>query len=324
MTAESRADGTRAERTVKRKHARRDLGQGDAAVDAGEVLTEHQQLAVHNLHIDDTAARAQCRLKRIREAALHPCAHDETVDDHLDGMFLLLFKCDFLAEVAHFAVDADAHIAVAAHLVKDLAVLALFPSHELRHDEQLRPLGQNFNLIHHLIDALLCDGLAAARAVRTPHARIEQAQVVVDLRDRADRRARIVACGLLIDRNRGRQSFYIIDIGLVHLPEKLPRIGGQRLDVAALPLGVDRVERERGFPRAGEPRHDDEFVARNFDIDILEVMGACALYFNAFVHIFPYFSLEVRPPIRQSYRAVPPPAQIRGRATPAAFRAGDS
>ena len=36
-----------------------------------------------------------------------------------------------------------------------------------------------------------------------------------------------------------------IDIRLVHLSEKLTRIGGETFDVATLPLGEDRVERQR-------------------------------------------------------------------------------
>ena len=114
-------------------------------------------------------------------------------------MLLLLLEHDLFAEIAQFPVDAHAHIAVAANLVEDLAVFPLLSAHELRHDEQLRSLGQGHNRIRHLIDALLRDGLAAVWAVRTPRARIEQAQVVVDLRHRADRRARVVARRLLID-----------------------------------------------------------------------------------------------------------------------------
>ena len=42
----------------------------------------------------------------------------------------------------------------------------------------------------------------------------------------------------------GRQALDEVDVGLVHLAEELPGVGGERLDVAALALGEDRVERE--------------------------------------------------------------------------------
>jgi hypothetical protein len=46
-------------------------------------------------------------------------------------------------------------------------------------------------------------------------------------------------------------------VGLLHQLQELAGVGGERLDVAALALGVERVERERGFSRAGEPGDDD-------------------------------------------------------------------
>ena len=142
-------------------------------------------------------------------------------------MLLLLFEDDFLAEVTQFPVDAHAHIAVTADLVEDLPMLALLPAHELRHDEQLCPLGQRHNLVHHLIDALLSDGFAAARAVRTPRACVEQAQIVIDLRHSPHRRAWIVTRRLLVNRDRGRQPLDVVHIGLIHLSEELTRVGGQ-------------------------------------------------------------------------------------------------
>ena len=88
------------------------------------------------------------------------------------------------------------------------------------------------------------DRLAADRAVRPAGARPEQAQVVVDLGDGADGRAGVAVGGLLVDRHRRRQALDEVDVGLVHLAEELPGVRRQRLDVPALPLGEDRVERQ--------------------------------------------------------------------------------
>ena len=114
-------------------------------------------------------------------------------------MLFLLLERNLLTEIAELPVDAHAHITVAANLIDDLAVLALLPAHKLRHDEQLRPLGQCHDLIDHLVDTLLCDRLAAAGAVRTPCTRIEQTQVIVNLRHGSDRRTRVVAGRFLIN-----------------------------------------------------------------------------------------------------------------------------
>jgi hypothetical protein len=42
----------------------------------------------------------------------------------------------------------------------------------------------------------------------------------------------------------------VIDIGLLHHVEELARIGRQRLDIAALALGIDGVESERALAGA--------------------------------------------------------------------------
>ena len=102
----------------------------------------------------------------------------------------------------------------------------------------------------------------ADRAVRLAHARPQQAQVVVDLGDRADRRARVARGRLLVDRDRRREPLDRVHVGLVHLPEELARVGRQRLHVAALALGVDRVEREARLARARQPRDHHQRVAR--------------------------------------------------------------
>src|SRR5665213_2834689 len=112
--------------------------------------------------------------------------------------------------------------------------------------EHLEP-GALFELedpIDDLLGGLPRDGPTADRAVRMPDARVQQPQVVVDLGDRADRRSRVAVCRLLVDRDRRRETLDEVDVGLVHLPKELPGIGRQRLDVASLTLGEDRVEGE--------------------------------------------------------------------------------
>src|SRR6185437_6186036 len=93
-------------------------------------------------------------------------------------------------------------------------------------------------------------------------ARIEEAQIVVDLGDGPDGRAWVARGGFLLDGDRGRKALDAVDVGLVHHGQELPCVRRQRLDVAALPLGVERVEGERGLAGAGESREDDQPLAR--------------------------------------------------------------
>ena len=85
--------------------------------------------------------------------------------------------------------------------------------------------------------------------MRLTHRGKEDPQIIVDLSRGRDGRSRVRASAALLDRNRGRQSFDEIDIGLFHLIEELPRVRGEALDVTALPLRIKSVESQRGFPR---------------------------------------------------------------------------
>ena len=101
---------------------------------------------------------------------------------------------------------------------------------------------------------------AAAAAVQLRRAREEQLQVVVELGHRADGRARGAHRVGLVDGDRRRDALDAVDLRLVHAVEELARVGREGLDVAALALGVERVEHERGLARAGHAGHDDELA----------------------------------------------------------------
>jgi hypothetical protein len=69
----------------------------------------------------------------------------------------------------------------------------------------------------------------------------------VNLGDGADSRARIARRGFLLDRDGGREAVDLVDVRLLHHLQELPRIGREAFDIAALALGIDGVEGERGF-----------------------------------------------------------------------------
>ena len=83
----------------------------------------------------------------------------------------------------------------------------------------------------------------------------------------------VVFCSIEIG---GREAVDLVDVRLLHHLEELARIGGERLDIAALALGIDRVERERGLAGARQPREHDQLVARDVEVDVLEIVLARA------------------------------------------------
>ena len=196
------------------------------------------------------------------------------------------------ADVVELAVDLGALEALLLQLGQFLAVLALAAAHDRREQEQPRAFGQRQNAVGHLADGLAFDGKPGGRRIGHADAREQQAQIVVDLGDRADGRARIARGGLLLDGDGGRQALDVIDIRLLHQFQELARIGRQRLDIAALALGIDGVEGERGLARAGQAGQHGQRVARNLDVDILEIVLAGAANGDVFQHGIP--SVETR------------------------------
>ena len=142
----------------------------------------------------------------------------------------------------HRAIDTQTHEALRFQFGKQVELLALAVGHDGREDHQLGVLGQCQHVIDHLGHALGLERLAVLRTVRRTGTGVEQAQVVVDLGDRANGGARVVAGSLLLDGNGRRQAFDQVDIRLLHQLQKLPRVGRERLDVTTLPLGIQRIE----------------------------------------------------------------------------------
>ena len=106
------------------------------------------------------------------------------------------------------------------------------------------------------------------------HRGVEQAQVVVDLGDGSDGGAGAAAGGLLLDGDGRAKALDRVHVGPLDLIEELAGIGGERLDVAALSLGIDGVEGKRTLARAGEPGDHRERIAGNAHIDIAQVVLA--------------------------------------------------
>src|SRR5665213_759315 len=105
-------------------------------------------------------------------------------------------------------------------------------------------------------------------------ARVEQAHVVVDFGGGGDGGARVAGLVLLLDGDGGGEAVHVVDVGLFDAFEELAGVGGEGFDVAALALGVDGVEGERGFARARDAGDDGQGVVGDVHVDALEVVGA--------------------------------------------------
>ncbi len=122
---------------------------------------------------------------------------------------------------------------------------------------------------------------AATRTKCTCNARPEQFQVIVDLRHRADGRARALDRVRLLDGDRGRDTADVVHARLVHAVEKLPHVWAERFDVTSLAFGVNRLECQTRFAAAAGACDDRQFPQRKIDIDPFEIVLARPTNLNA-------------------------------------------
>jgi hypothetical protein len=181
-------------------------------------------------------------------------------------------ELELVAQVDDRSVDARADEALAAEAIELELQLALAGAADGRHHRHARPLGQPQDAVDDLLDGLRLDLLAAPRAVRDADAREEEAQVVGDLGHGAHGRARRLRQRALLDRDGRREAVDAVDVGLGELLQELARVGAERLDVAALPLGVDGVERERRLAGSARSGEHHELAARQRDRDVLQIV----------------------------------------------------
>ena len=242
---------------------------GVAPLPVGVVLGQ-----VDLLDDDQPLRQPQRRLHRVGEALANALADDEPVDDDLDVVLEALVEGRGVVEALGGAVDAHPVEAASAQLTEELGVLALAAAHHGGEDLEASALGQGADLVDDLLRGLGGDDGVTDRAVLDAGACVEQTQVVVDLRHGAHRGPGIARGGLLVDGHRRAQTLDELDVRLVHLPEELTSVGGQGLHVAALPLGEDRVEGQGGLARARQSGEDDHRVARQVQVDALEIVLA--------------------------------------------------
>lgn len=102
--------------------------------------------------------------------------------------------------------------------------------------------------------------------------RVEQAQVVVNLRGGRNGRARVGPTGPLLNGDGRRQPLDVVDLRLLHLVEELPSVGRKTLHILALPLREQGVEGQRRLPGTAGTRDDHQAVSRDLQRKVLEVV----------------------------------------------------
>src|SRR5262249_33880430 len=147
------------------------------------------------------AAGAQRGLDAVGESRAVRVADTHAIDDQIDRVFPLLVEGDYVVERKGRAVDECAGEPGRARLVEELAELAFAVRGLGGEDCELCSCPERKELCHDLGSRPRRDLSSAQVTPLLAGPRVEQAKVVVDLRDRTDRRTRIRRRGLLFDRD---------------------------------------------------------------------------------------------------------------------------
>ena len=126
--------------------------------------------------------------------------------------------------------------------------------------------GAGNRIAGHLATALGADGPADCGE--------QQPQVIVNLGDAADRRARVADGVFLAQGERRRDVRDGIDVGALHAVQEQPRVRGKALHVSPLPFRVYSVEDQAGLTRTRNPGYDREAQQRQVEIEVLQIVGA--------------------------------------------------
>ena len=191
--ADAVAGATCAERRVEGEGARLDgVDLQRVVVGAGEVFAEGAGafgvvlLAVHE--VDEYAAVGEFErgFDGIGQALVNTVLNDDAVDDHLDGVLVLLGELGRVGELHGFAVHAGARVALGQQVLEEVHELALTCADDGREDLQAGAFGVFLQNVHDLLRGLLGDFFAADGTVRVANSCPEQTHVVVDFGDGAD------------------------------------------------------------------------------------------------------------------------------------------
>ena len=246
--AQSVAGRAGAHRRVEREQPRFELADRELAYRTGELRVEHLLVLAVGLHNQRPAVGdPQCRFQAFGQTL--PCvgAHLQPVDHHVDVVLLRFAQAGQGVGLEQLAIDPKAHIALGLHLREHVLELALAIARDGRQHQHTRVFGPLQHGVHHLRDGLRRQRQPVVGAVRRAGTRKQQPQVVVDFGDGAHGGAWVVRSGFLLDRDRRRQAFDHVHIGLVHALQELPGVGAQAFHIAALAFGVQGVKGQRRF-----------------------------------------------------------------------------
>ena len=257
--AKALAGGACAHRGVEGKKRRRRLGIAGVAVRAMQargkaphlfLLAVRRQVfhpgivtTINRLHIHVQAAAAfQRRLDRLDDTNLFTGVQAQPVSHHIKQ---LVGPC----RRGNFALGMHTRETAGRQPLLKLLGAGVARQFNRKGQDHARipPLGARHQLGVNRLGRVVPDDLRGLLVEQLGGARIQQLEMVIELRHGAHGGAGGAHRVGLVNRDGRRHAFDLVHGGLVHAVKKLPRIGRESLYIPPLTLREQRIEDQRGF-----------------------------------------------------------------------------
>ncbi len=186
-----------------------------------------------------------------------------------------------VGDVECFAVDDDADEADGLEILETLTPTLSHGARVRSESEHEAGAGrERGELVGGCLRGAALNAFLASRAEELGNFRVEQPKIVDGLGSSADSNAVGARGTRAADGDGGGKPVDAVGFGLVEAFEELAGVEREGFDVAALAFGVERVEGEAGFAAAADTTDDDELVAGNVEVDVLEIVDRGTAQFD--------------------------------------------
>ena len=260
---------------IEGEQTRVELGETPAAGGTGALGGEHRsRRGLRSQHVHQPLAEIERAGESCAQGGLAAHADVDFRHRQLDGVLAEARQARPRRRRQRLAIDTQCLEALPGCPLGQIGVVAL-----ARHDERRQQRDALAAVIAYQAGAdrgraLRLDRPIAVRAVLRAELHVQQPQEVIDLGEGRHGALAAAAAGALLDGDRGRDAEDRVHVGARRRLHELARVGVERFQVAALALVEENVEGKRRLARAGHAGDHGEAVARDLDVDVLEVVLA--------------------------------------------------
>src|SRR4030081_612605 len=146
---------------VERKRPWLKLRHADPAIWARETRRVKSFVAINHRDENQSSAKFHGQRYRLFQPVLDSGLHQQSVDNHFDGVVLALVECEIIFQIHQFAIHPGAGEAVLDQFLHLLFELAFAAANNGCHDHDAVIRRERQNTLYDLLGRLTCYGLAA-------------------------------------------------------------------------------------------------------------------------------------------------------------------